>query len=99
MNSNSNHGPGHPHHPHDHDHPCDGHDHGHKVTVSLGDQSKEVEKGVYTVIQIKDWFSVPHGDALEVVDDGKLVALADDGSFAINCDTKFFACPRVGASA
>lgn len=96
MSSNSNHGPGsgnagHPPHPEPGHQP--------KVTITYGDQTKEVGKGTYSVAQIKEWFGIPASDTLEIAKGNKLDPQPDDGSLHLTHDITIFACPKVGTSA
>lgn len=79
---------------HKNDHP----DTGRVVTITIDGVDKEIHRGRYTVVELKNLGGIPLAYDLEQVIDGKLVPLPDDGAVTIKGGEKFVGHPKDSGS-
>jgi uncharacterized protein YceH (UPF0502 family) len=75
-----------------------GHRHSHLVCVTVDGEEKQLRAGRYRVSVFKKAVGVDPTYELEILEDGKLVPLADDAHIRIRCGESFISHVRGGAS-
>jgi hypothetical protein len=76
----------------------DGHEQGPLVTITIDTKPRKIHRGRQSVAEIKKAGEVPLAYELEQLNDGKLVALPDDGHVTIKGGEVFLSHPKDGGS-